>query len=584
MRASLSAVAAAIAVVLVPNGHALAARVQVVDARELQVALRDARAGDTIALAPGDYGALVIANRSFDAPVAIVASDGRRPPRFSSIRLTDVVALTLQGLTVAYGPTDAPLSTYAVEVMRGRNIRLEGLFVVSADDGVRGNDAYGIFIRDSVRVGVEKSRFKALFRGVAAFDSDDVLISRNHFCGMGSDGIVLRGARRTEIADNLIVDFETIDPVKHHPDAIQIWDRGAPRSSRSVVIRNNVILRGNGDAAQGIFIKTPDAPTEALIVENNVVHQSMAQGIYLNGVRSGIVRNNTVAAFEWRKDRPGIEILNQGVGVELADNIARTFRAPSDFPRKGVKLIDYDNPYLETFAMRLISAAFEKERAHPSNFRRISVAGATPTPAVNDLAGPAPDRPPTAPSIPETIAKIEFAGEPVDRSPFRHEIAGPPAYTAAGANQNAIRFSQGQYFIASPSPAFTAAQKINVSARVRLSPMATGAWGLVAAAPGAWDLRVAGNKVRWTIRTQAGEAIRVDAAGVVLSGATFRLLTAQYDGATGAASIAVDGKIVSATAGPKGIVAYYPTRSLTIGGAPKIASFEGEIASLEISR
>ncbi len=584
MRALLSPVVAAITAVLVASGDAAAVTAQVADLRELEVALRDARAGDKIALAPGDYGALVITNRSFDTPVAIVASNESRPPRFSSIRLTDVAGLTLQGLRVAYGPTDAPLSTYAVEVMRGRNIRLESLFVVSADDGVRGNDAYGVFIRDSNRVGVEKSRFTALFRGVAAFDSDDVLISRNYFSRMGSDGIVLRGARRTEIADNLIVDFETIDPVKHHPDAIQIWDRGAKRSSRSVVIRNNVILRGKGDATQGIFIKTPDSPTEALIVENNVIHQSMAQGIYLNGIRNAIVRNNTVAAFDWGKDRPGIEIVNQGADVKLADNIARTFRTPSNFPREGVKLIDYDNPYLDTFAMRLLHAAFEKERAHPSSFRRVGLAGATPTPAVNDLAGPAPDEPPNAPNIPATIAKIEFAGVPIDRSPFRHEIAGPPAYIAAGANQNAVRFSQGQYFIASPSPAFTAAQRINVSARVRLSPMASGAWGLVAAAPGAWDLRVAGNKVRWTIRTQAGEAIRVDAVGVALAGATFRLLTAQYDGATGAASIAVDGKIVSATAGPKGIVAYYPTRSLTIGGAPKIASFEGEIASLEISR
>lgn len=572
------------ATVLSLGADAAATEHTVANPGALSAALRDAKAGDTLSLAPGDYGALVISNRDFETPLAIVASDETRAPRFSSIKLTDVAGVTLQGLEVDAGPTAAPLSTYAVEVLRGRSVRLEGLSVGSADDGVRGNDAYGVFIRDSIRVGVENSRFNALFRGVAAFDSDDVLISRNRFTRMGSDGIVMRGARRTEISDNLITDFETIDPVKHHPDAIQIWDRGAKRASRSVVIRNNAILRGKGDAAQGIFIKTPDAPTEALIVENNVVHQSMGQGVYLNGVRDAVARNNTVAAFDWRTDRPGIEIVNPGGDVTLVENIALALRAPPDFPREGVTLIDYDNPYLETFAVRLLSAAFEKEQAHPTDFRRLAAVGATPTTAVADLAGPAREGPPTAPPVLSVIADVRFFAGPVDSSPFRHTIEGVAALAETPGVGSFARFAPGQYFTAKPSPAFTAARKISVSARLRLSPTASGAWGLVAAVPGAWDLRVAGDKVRWTIRTQSGEPIRVDAAGVSLAGAAFRTLTAAYDGATGAASLAVDGKIVGSATGAKGILAYHPTRSLAIGGAPKIASFEGDIASLEISR
>lgn len=164
-----------------------------------------------------------------------------------------------------------------------------------------------------------------VYRAVAIFDSDDIEVAGNAIRRVGSDGVVARGTVGLSILENDFADFAIIDLDVQHPDAIQLWSRGAKRANEDVVIRGNSIRRGVGDPSQGIFIKSPEISTRRLLIEENFVEQSMAQGIFVENGEGVVIRNNTVVAAR-TGDRPGIEVRAPSADALVVDNIAAAFR------------------------------------------------------------------------------------------------------------------------------------------------------------------------------------------------------------------------------------------------------------------
>jgi nitrous oxidase accessory protein NosD len=309
-------------------GAAEAADLPAGDARALDAALARAAPGDRIVLASGAYGDLVVGPRRDAGMVTIAAADASAPPVFRSIFLRDAEGVTLEGLTVLHGPSSEPLSDRAVEIRRSADIRLEGLRIASAENGAPGDDATGLIIRDSRRVTVTGSRFTDVFRGTVIYDSDDVSVEGNSFARIGSDGVAARGSRDLTVAGNLFTDFTPADPVKWHPDAIQLWSRGAPRANERIVIRGNVVLRGAGGATQGVFIKTPEIASRDILIEGNRIEQSMGQGVFVQNGANVIIRSNSLAAIAPVLHPPAIEVRAPFEKAVVEDNDAPKFRLP----------------------------------------------------------------------------------------------------------------------------------------------------------------------------------------------------------------------------------------------------------------
>lgn len=296
--------------------------------RALEAAVARAAPGDRILLAPGQYGDLVIGPRRTKGALTVAAANAAAPPVFRSIFLRDGAGVTLRDLAVMHGAASNPLSARAVEIRRSSSIRLEGLRVASSVNGISGDDANGLIIRDSRRVAVTGSQFTDLFRGAVIYDSDEVTVERNSFARIGSDGVAARGAHDLTIAGNSFSDFTPVDPVKWHPDAVQLWSRGAVRANERIVIRGNVIRRGRGAPTQGVFIKTPEIASRDILIEGNRIEQSMGQGIFVQNAESVTIRGNTLVAVEPVLHPPAIEVRAPFEDAAVEDNEAPKFRLP----------------------------------------------------------------------------------------------------------------------------------------------------------------------------------------------------------------------------------------------------------------
>ncbi len=319
----------AAALALVAAVPAAAADFEAVDRLTLAAALTRARPGDRILLAPGHYGELTIGPRRGQGALTLTAADRSAPPVFRSIFVRDAEDVTLTDLDVIYGVATEPLSQRAVEVRRSSRVRLERLRVSSAANGISGDDANGLILRDSRAVIVAGARFSDVFRGAALFDSDDVTVSGNSFAHIGSDGVVARGAQGLTIENNRFTDFAPADPVKWHPDAIQLWSRGASRANERIVISGNVIRRGAGAPTQGIFVKSPEIVSRDILIEGNRIEQSMGQGIFVQYGAGVTIRDNVLVAVEPVLHPPAIEVRAPFEAALVENNEAPKFRLPA---------------------------------------------------------------------------------------------------------------------------------------------------------------------------------------------------------------------------------------------------------------
>lgn len=318
----------AFAIALFAALPAAAADLAAGDARALAAALERAQPGDRIVLAAGAYGDLAMGPRRERGALTIAAADARDPPVFRSIFIREADSLTLENLQVTFGVSSAPLNESAVEIRRSSGVRLRGLTIESSTNGVADDDAAGLFIRDSRDVSVEASSFTDVFRGVVIFDSSDVRVSASRFARLGSDGVAARGAQGLTVENSKFTDFTPADPVKWHPDAIQLWSRGANRANERIVIRNNDIRRGAGAPAQGIFLKSPEIASRDVVIEGNRIEQAMGQGVFVQSGVDVIIRGNTLVAAEPVLHPPAIEVRAPFENVAVEDNEAPKFRLP----------------------------------------------------------------------------------------------------------------------------------------------------------------------------------------------------------------------------------------------------------------
>ncbi len=272
------------------------------------------RAGDTIWLRPGDYGALVIRSAYNSAPITIAAEAGG-VPRFSNVLVQSSQYWILRGFAVSpsYAATYSRSTIVTVENHNWRgpayDIVIDGFDIFSVPDEAVwplasdwDTKAANGLSTSAARTRVSHCRLRNT-NFALAMEGRGSRAEYNTIDGFSGDG--LRGLGDDEVFEyNLVKNRRNVNT--NHPDGFQSWSVGTGGVGTGVV--RNVTLRGNvfiayespsipfAGTIQGIGCF--DGTYEGWIVENNVVITTHYHGISLYGARHSRIVNNTVVDLD----------------------------------------------------------------------------------------------------------------------------------------------------------------------------------------------------------------------------------------------------------------------------------------------
>ena len=268
--------------------------------------LQRAAGGETIRLAPGYYPPLVLHKKRFSEPVIV---DGQGLAIIKRIELDRVQNITFRNIIVEGGPVELQDRDYAVNVMNSAGVSFVGSRIGWSRDGNPLNDAMGVNIRLSENVTLSENIIHDSFIGLVIRDADSVTVKGNIFRDIRRDGINLSGSVDVTLDQNTCTEFHPTRPLDH-PDCIQLWNDTADRSNQNIRITGNRVLRGEGGVSQGIFLsgQKPGLPHRDVLIEGNIIHQGMGQGIFIHKTENAIIRNNTTLAAEPVEFLPGLTI------------------------------------------------------------------------------------------------------------------------------------------------------------------------------------------------------------------------------------------------------------------------------------
>ncbi|WP_138470108.1 right-handed parallel beta-helix repeat-containing protein [Poseidonocella sp. HB161398] len=333
------------------------------NAAELEAALSAATGGETIRLAPGDYGTLSIGGR-YDGTVTLEA-EIPGTVQASGLQIRGAANVALEGIDFQYDYQDGQpdyLTFFKVQSSTGIAIR-NCSFTGSDMEGTgTEGDGYpagrGLSIGTSQQVLLEGNAFSGFWKGIGVGNSADVILRGNEITDIRSDGLNITSSDGVLVEGNHIHDFRGNPATGDHADMIQVYSSADPDLPRNITIRDNLLDIGQGDPAQSIWITHnaaarnahgADVAFENIEVTGNVIINSRVQGIVLGTTHGATVTGNTVIApIGSGLPEPRIGIDPASTGVTLSDNIMSAYyTAPgsgADWSVENNLLVQQDSP------------------------------------------------------------------------------------------------------------------------------------------------------------------------------------------------------------------------------------------------
>ena len=365
---------------------------------QLTTALSQATGGDTVLLASGNYGDFSFSGKTFSSTLTIVSQDATKPATFNTISLTNVENLKIDSVFVDFKPTattqdhDAGLSvrdsahiTIANSVFEGGVSPVDGLMI-----------GRGIYFLDSTDVTITNNDISHFRRGIHTAEVDGLKITYNHVFENRTTTVGGGNVSNALIEGNHL---ESSSPnnfggTGDHGDFIHYWTMpNQVGASTNFVIRNNFIEQGTGTGLLGIYMDNNTNPQgfTNVLIENNIIHNSNGQGIRLEDVDGGIVRNNTLLQSEGIYSKaPRIRIEDGSENILLENNIvsnttvggATDNRAGNNIVEKGTIVVQNDSPSQPNYVGNLF-ANLPLQNGNLVDFQKIP--GALPTSAGANL-------------------------------------------------------------------------------------------------------------------------------------------------------------------------------------------------------
>jgi Ca2+-binding RTX toxin-like protein len=269
------------------------ATINVSNSAELYRALSTAKAGDTIELESGTYSGVQIRGIKIDGDLMITSKDPGQPAILTDLDVRDSSGLNFSKLefSIEYARGSDPM-----KVMNSKDIHFDGIKVHGSADGISTNDTSAMQVRNSTNISIENSEFHDLANAVTHLDSNGVVFSGNYFHDIRMDAIRGGGTSNLTVEKNYFTNFRP--EAGDHGDAIQVWNSNTTTAAQNILIRENVIVQGDGGAVQGIFVT---AQISKLIYQNvkvadNIIVGGLTNAITVAGAEGVIIDSNVVAA------------------------------------------------------------------------------------------------------------------------------------------------------------------------------------------------------------------------------------------------------------------------------------------------
>lgn len=288
------------ALLLATAAPAAAATYDVANPTELIAAIKAVRAGDTILLAPGDYGSVRIFRRRIaDGRVHLTSADPANRAKISYINLAGSDGWLLTRLDIS-GPTSPLLNITG----GARNIAFHDNLIQGANPNLDpwDDDNTAVHVRGAAQVSFTENRFRDLKTAIYVQNSFDVIIAQNSFTYL-REGMNIASLGRGDIVGNLFHSFYPRFDKGEHPDAIQFWTSRETWGSHDISLRDNYFALGGQRMVHGIFARSEEAESNArpiyyerFTVTGNVYYGSALHGITLSSVHGAKVSGNVIVA------------------------------------------------------------------------------------------------------------------------------------------------------------------------------------------------------------------------------------------------------------------------------------------------
>lgn len=286
---------------------------------ELISAVKHAHDGDTILLASGTYAGVALKNITINGNVTIASADAGHPAVLSDLLVKGSSGLSFANLDFV---ATASSSNFSFQVFGSNHINFDHIDVKGPANLGSGDEVSPFMIRNSSDIAVTNSEFSNVWHGISMLDNDGVTIADNFFHDIRTDGVRGGGNSNLSISNNMFTDF--FPSAGDHPDAIQLWTTNTTETAHDIVITDNLIVRGDGAAVQGIFLRDTfdNLPFSNVTITGNLVAGGMYNGIAIDGVNDGLIANNVVAGFA---DQKSWIRANNDKGLVIVDNQATAY-------------------------------------------------------------------------------------------------------------------------------------------------------------------------------------------------------------------------------------------------------------------
>lgn len=328
-------------VLFVPDTQSVSGRtVTVSSASQLLAAAKAAKAGDTILLAPVNFGDVSLSNVRPKGAITIKSADPGNDAVFRSLNMMNSSNIVIQDIDInrplALG---ASQNSYAVNVGRASNITFVGIDVSGSMNNDARDDGLGMSLNGS-RISVIDSTFTQLRTAVAAAGSD-FLFAGNTITQV-RQGMTIRSMTRALVDSNYAADFQSDYDKKEHPDVFQVHSGSGANASSELIFRNNVMLPGANGFVGGIYIQSEayvtgrlDQRHDNIIIENNYYEGNYRHAITVNNADDVIISNNTVRTGVNVGLVPAINLWDVR-GALVEGNISPMFLESNTRPSTGI--------------------------------------------------------------------------------------------------------------------------------------------------------------------------------------------------------------------------------------------------------
>lgn len=294
---------------------------------QLNAAARAARAGDTILLAPGNFGDVTLSNIN---PTGTITIKSANPDNDAVIRTLSMFGS--RNIIIEDVDFHRPLApgasqnSYIVNVGRASNITFSGIDVMGSMNNNAHDDASGMSVAGS-RISIFDSTFTQLKAAVAT-SGTDFLFAGNTITQV-RQGLSIRSMNRAVVEGNYAADFQANYATKEHPDVFQVHSGGTANASHNLIFRDNIMMPSGNGPVGGIYIQSEaffrakrlDQRHTNILVENNYYEGNYRHAITVNNTDDLIVRNNTVRPGDNAGLVPAINLGNIRGGL-VEDNIS----------------------------------------------------------------------------------------------------------------------------------------------------------------------------------------------------------------------------------------------------------------------